>query len=832
MKKALIAMLCLALLVSAAFALEETITGNIVKLPLLKNLVAKNNAAPAEQPPSEDEMELREGTFSANIKRTERYYGKQAFVVSDKDWHNVLSLVPVSLWYEGGELKKYPVLIYHEEDNGFDADSAITFLRQYNSKKVVLVGDTPEELDNILIADGYTYLLEADVEPVAPEFAPLTGRPIANIPPPRRDELISPVRGIDLTPDWLTRISPDDYTRYWSRYNTVVVCEDNYQLGLLASVYASYLNAPLFFEGRVPSDVSLARKRIVTVGRTSYTGAESYNLAQIEQKLARDYPTDKIILVNYNDLAIRETRPLYMPYTTMLNRAEIEELYSKTSLSAPFLAAGKNEFIITTDNTDKNGVKVIMEWKIARYGLDPKYLTIMASPPAIQMDENVGAREDYTEVDNHIYGDMNVMGVVDGLQDLAVGRIFSLTPSDVSSYVARDLFIEYFGRDRAFASLWPAAMIPKKADGKATDKAFRNAGFRQESVYTDEGTTGIEAERDMNHKSYIAYLAHGTVLGWGGGIQTDTLRSYNIHMDPAIVFSVACDTCAYSLANAYASGLFCANILKHGAIAHIGAVDGESVELKSSSIIANELLNGKDIGQAMLRYKQIFEAYGHLKKETQKIAYPSGREELPYEPVYVLLGDPTIRLTESPYETDEVAITEEDATFTDKIIRIRIEQADDNFMITCDRDGGAECSRGEFTFYENPVSKAYVDGIRKVEDELDPEFVPVFGDMIYLETDGFTEIASLKLKITYADGRSESHSLTRHGDLFYKCSSTCLSSTEDLIAQVYDLKTGGNRHRIFLNFNKRGIGADKIIPGYSYELELKTETATGTRRFD
>lgn len=83
-------------------------------------------------------MVLKEGS-AFNRKDAGKYYGKQAFVVSDKDWHNVLSLVPVSLWYEGGELKKYPVLIYHEEDNGFDADSVVTFLKQYGSKKWFLL---------------------------------------------------------------------------------------------------------------------------------------------------------------------------------------------------------------------------------------------------------------------------------------------------------------------------------------------------------------------------------------------------------------------------------------------------------------------------------------------------------------------------------------------------------------------------------------------------------------------------------------------------------------------------------------------------------------------
>ncbi|MDD4878807.1 MAG: C25 family cysteine peptidase [Candidatus Nanoarchaeia archaeon] len=843
MKKLFVTVICIILLSMQIMAFD--FTGNIVKLPLLKSIIAKNSAdaQPSTAILSESEIVPREGSVSLNRKHPDRYSAKQAFIVSDKDWHNVLSLVPVSLWYEGGELKKYPVLIYHEEYNGFDADSVITFIKQYNAKKVVLVGDTPEELDNILIADGYTTMIE--VEAMAPSLSPITGRPIETIPgvtPIDTERYSAPIRGIDLTPNWLTRISPDDYTRYWSNYNTVVVCEDNYQLGLLASVYASYLNAPLFFEGRVPSDVSLARKRIITVGRTSYAGAESYNEEQLQRKLLEIYPTDKIILANYNDLSISETKPLLIPYRTILNYAEIQELYSKTSLSAPFLAVAKKEFILTTDNSEKNAVKAVMEGKIATYGLEPKYLTIMASPPAIQMDEKAAGRAYYSEIDNHFYGDLNVRGVVDGLQDLAVGRIFSLTPSDVSAYVARDIFIEYFRSDKNFASLWPIAFSSMKTDAKSADKVLSNAGFAKNSIYMDDAATPeLDTERDINHKSYIAYLDHGFTSGWGAGIQTNDLRRLNIKMDPAIVFSVACLTCAYSFdadstdEYAHPEGLFCANILKHGAIAHIGAVDETSADLNDNSIIVNELLQGKDIGHALLKYKHVFEAYRALVKESKALnPYESASiNRLAYEPYQVLLGDPTIKLVSKPSATEEVSITEEDAAFTNKKIRINIEQPDETFTVSCNNGEGAEdCSTGEFTFYDVPVSRAYVGGTRQVSDRLNPAFNPIFEDMLYFETSGFDRITEAKLKINYADSRSEIFTLTKNGNMFYKCTGVCTQGADDLVVQLYDIKPEGTKHRIFMHFKKKGIGISKISPEYSYEIDLTTETATGTRRFD
>jgi hypothetical protein len=312
-------------------------------------------------------------------------------------------------------------------------------------------------------------------------------------------------------------------------------------------------------------------------------------------------------------------------------------------------------------------------------------------------------------------------------------------------------------------------------------------------------------------------------------------------MDPAIVFSVACLTCAYSFdadnpsEYAHPEELFCANILKHGAIAHIGAVDTTAHELSDNSIIVNELLSGKDIGQALLKYKQISESYRSLTKDT-KALNPSDHNSgnrLAYDPYFVLLGDPTIKLVSAPAETEEISISEEDSTFTNKKIRLSIGQPDETFTVSCNHEEGAEdCLTGEFTFYETPVSKLYAGGTRQMSDRLNPAFNPVFEDMLYFETGGFDSITGAKLKINYADSRSETFTLNKRGNMLYKCSNVCTPGAEDLVVQLYDTKTEGNKHRIFMRFNKKGIAASKILPGYNYEIDLKTETATGTRRFD
>ena len=132
-----------------------------------------------------------------------------------------------------------------------------SFSNSINQKVLVIVGDTPEELDNLLIAEGYTF---AEGAARAPEFTPAPGtmqpaasggssgtsgggtesgdgrygvlepvKPLSNI----SAGLTSPAARVYIQPKWITRISPADYAKYWDYSDTVVVCEDNYQLVFL-----------------------------------------------------------------------------------------------------------------------------------------------------------------------------------------------------------------------------------------------------------------------------------------------------------------------------------------------------------------------------------------------------------------------------------------------------------------------------------------------------------------------------------------------------------------------------------------------------------------------
>lgn len=280
-----------------------------------------------------------------NVKNLSRYYKDEAFLISDKNWEDVLSLVPVTIWTENGKIVKYPTLIYHQENGSFDADSVIHFLQMYKPKKLTIVGSTPQELDNLLVTE--------------------------------------PELGAGLNESQIQRILPSDYLSYWNSYKDIVYVERNYKLSLLASVYASLINAPLVINKRqevciqkekciakggkclsdtveceigcycsLPLDISIFKdKNVVLVGNVSCpSNAMSCERFTSEEQLQRKYievtNTTKIILVNPNDLNDIYLEKEFLPGKSAM---PIYNLFGKHSLAAPILAAAKHELILLDD---------------------------------------------------------------------------------------------------------------------------------------------------------------------------------------------------------------------------------------------------------------------------------------------------------------------------------------------------------------------------------------------------------------------------------------------------------------------------------------------------
>ncbi|MFH1638493.1 MAG: C25 family cysteine peptidase [Candidatus Woesearchaeota archaeon] len=822
---ALIVAILLSLSVVVIAAEEEnSITGFFGRLPFFRNMFLPLKEATAE---IQKETTTKESSDTAPVPKPEveyestppaveypatavgkddsKYYAKQIFIVSDKDWRDVMGIVPVAMWHEGTTLNKYPVLIYHEEDASFDADAVIFFIQQYDPKELVIVGDTPEELDNLLIAEGYDFRPE-----LTSPTTMVTGSFISEIK--LKQPRLTETPEIDISPDWMIRISPEDYVDYWDDFDTVIVCEDNYQLGLLASVYASYMNVPLVFEGH-RSHVDLRGKNVITIGRTSVSGSESYTtIEQLERRIIEKMSylephPDKIILVNPNDLTIKEEGEYPLFHKSLLTRQDIHEIYSKASLASPFLAVAKNELIITTTSTDYSSVDSFLESKISSLSFSPKYLTIIASPPAIPMSKLMEMRtEEYEEVDQHFYGDIDS----DGHQDIAVGRIFSMTASDVSSYVARDIFIEYLRPTNDFASCYQLTFLDQWHDAKSTQRAMSEAGFTDQSLYGVEGSISPDPLECMTGKVLSAYFGHSNSAGW-----TPILRSNLVNFKSSMFLNWGCSSCSYEISAEewHPLDLFCANMIKHGSLAYMGAVDTvEPYGLKMNTIIASELIRGKDVGHAFLSFKKVSEAF----KSMYTMAYRPAGVTTNYDRYFVLIGDPTIKIlpTSSFFEETEFSIEEMKNPAQTKKVIIEIDQPSESshYENTCEGGTALQCSPGNSDYYINPSSATtHVGGMRLIRSEDSDE--QKLGDVLYWEI-GPYNINAVRFKVTYSDGMGDSFALDKEGELYYK-------EFDDMRVNLLPVRVG-DKTLVIMEHSRDNFNIGKILPSYSYEIEFDT----------
>ena len=456
-----------------------------------------------------------------------------------------------------------------ESYESFDADSIIYFMQQYNVEKVTIIGDSPLELDNLLIAQ--------------------------------------PELGVGLNSNQIKRISVNDYLSYWENFSDVVYVKNNYELSLMASTYASLINAPLIIQGTdLDQNVNLENKNIICVWNNlsvakinkSLMSAEvisshpplqfprdcdeKYTLEELQQKYVNETKTDKIILVNPNDLNIK----VLEEFQPEKSANPVYELFTKTSLSSPILASAKHEVIISTTATDYRDIDGFIEDEINELFdsmQDAEYLTIVGSPNSIQMtcfNYNSYSLDswDYSLVDE------------DNLLDLVVGRIFSITESDVSSNIARSLFYNKILKN-------PDKILVARGSptyGIAAD-VYIMGSVLSEIGYNTTITPGGTQIDDWEDKFFISYNDHGSA-SWAG-ISSNEIP----FLDSSIVITEACSTCVVYYGNS-----FCANIIRKGAIGYVGAVDKASFNSVNSEGFLSEIFGKKSsAGKSFMNSKKI-----------------------------------------------------------------------------------------------------------------------------------------------------------------------------------------------------------------------------------
>jgi len=553
----------------------------------------------------------------ANTKLASAFSDKEVFLIADSDWQSVLQLVPLTTWSENGQVVKYPTLIYHKEGEAFDADSIIYFMQQYNTKKVTIVGSTPLEFDNLLVA--------------------------------------SPAMGAGISRDNIKRISVSDFLSYWDKFDTVVYVQNDYELAMLASTYASLIDAPLVIQGgALDSTNVLNSRKVICVGNVGKAKcAESYTLEALQKKYVEKTGTDKIMLVNPNDLNLGvENKEKFTK-----SSGTVASIYGKTSLAAPLLAAAKQEVIAFTNSKEYQEADKDLKSTIASLAITPAYLTIMATPDTIQQAAKgltffkLGqVAAGFTEVDNHVYGALDS----DYFQDISVGRIYGITLSDVSAYIARDTFYDNMPHSTDFAVLWAPNFVNEIAEGKTIDKVLSSTGLAAKSVYSQNngGPAQFDSKNDFENKALLIYLDHGWYEGGGNGYTSTSLIENDVKLVSSIVISDACSTNSYDKTPLEIKpDFFGAQLIRRGALAHFGNVEDAGTGQDTGEVIAKNMAAGFSTGMSLrLTRNMVSTDLNNL-----------------YEPYLVLLGDPTLNLNLKSPQNEEIAVNIKP---DDKVIQI------------------------------------------------------------------------------------------------------------------------------------------------------------------
>jgi hypothetical protein len=565
------------------------------------------------------------------------------FLIGDGNWRDVLCLVPVSTWRISAgteeEIKKVPVLIYHQEDNGeeaFDIDAVVNYLKNSDYQKLHVVGELNGEILDILVA-------------------------------PKPD-------GVGLKPGDIEVIDPR-YLHYffYGGPDKAVVCQDRYGLGLMAAVYASYLNAPLYFEGHFDPDL-LEGRQVITVGRVdSVEGDEHYpTVRALQQHYAKITGTDKAILVNSRDRQF-EAKLFPVPEGQQLefetgNGDIIHRLFYRLSLAAPFLAAAKQEVIIDVrripyleyvlpyEEREYNPPYVVTDYMdVNRFlagffkdiGWQPRFLTVMSDFAHVeyqvprQKHNTIGFERSVSlPADGWFYADPDL----DGCPDIYVGRMMGYTLSDLSAWLARTLFYQ---PPQSHRSLFLGKSADVHGETKAAsmyDAALAFGGT--DAAYILGGDEIHDRGAEWKDKDYITFRDHGYEAG--AGLTYDEIRDKIGYFECSPILHIDACLTAYQFWMDKEDDLFnkvkksySLHLVRHGALAYIGAQMPHGGHLPWPIFYR---LFARD------KYKTLGECFYHsqlidtmVSMENKGIYYKRGHGDLKTSfQQYVLWGDPTL----------------------------------------------------------------------------------------------------------------------------------------------------------------------------------------------
>lgn len=554
-----------------------------------------------------------------DIKNKDKFSTKELFIISDKDWKKILKLVSLASWEENYEFKNYPVLIYYEEGERFDADSIIQFIQVYSPTHLTVIEKIPEKLKKLLLINN-----DKSPEDIRENAENYLGAGLLNLQ-------ISN-----------SSLSLKDYMDYWNKIPEIVISEEDYSTGILASVFASYRGAPLFFENEIDESLLelLNDKNVYVIGKINENNlnltmqkamnVRVYSFVELQKKYIEETKTSKVIIVNPKDLNFS----IPVDFKTKKS-SRIKNAFGKDSLSAAFLAAAREELIIPIEIEQspendgcENNSAIVNNFNIANkliktkinelFTKNPEYLTIFASPNSIP--DSLYKRCHYSGYQDRNTKDFEYAKIEN--ESLKVGRIYGLTISDTSAYVARDIFYDILSE----------SIYNGKSTGLTIGHSFKIYSDNMqkhylastESDYSTECYTGEKRDgcikkirvslKNYSKKQFIIHGDHGFPDEW-----ENTLKSKdNLFLGLSYIFSHSCET------NNFWEGkenLMSINLIRKGAISYQGSV-GISYADNTESI-ALQKITSSDIDLGTLN-KYLSENYRNYNKN------------------YLFIGDPLI----------------------------------------------------------------------------------------------------------------------------------------------------------------------------------------------
>ena len=501
----------------------------------------------------------------SNVKNLEYYAEKQVFLVSDSDWREVIPWVPVSVWdnksnsvcnqgYGLENVCAYPFLVYHQENNAIDIDSIIYFLDSYHPTNIITIGNTNPELFDFL----KTRYGENNISP--------------------------------------KHMGPD-YLDYWTTSNKIVYSKGDYTTSLMASTYASLNNAPLIIEGNeLDYEKTFSTKEVTCIGIDKSFCNTVMPIDDVRENYFLKTKSNKLLLTDPRDINKSVDESFIQEYLS--NTGSINNLYTKDSIMAAYLASAKKEILLFDETNSLENINQLVKENANKY--NSEYLTIVSNPDNIPNSKSIpnGNEIFYADADNFNYGNINN----DPLIELSVGRLFALGPSDLSAQISRTLFYNQLENSSEYALFQFPGNYFRLNRENLTKEYLETQGFTGTSEIINPNN---QKSFDINHlvdKQFIIYSGHGGTEGWGLGIDTYKIRENNTHFDSSLVISQACLTSSYGHVKEHQGQkniLFPINVIRRGAIATIGATDFSNDGQFDEALYLHNIFSNKTLGEGM-----------------------------------------------------------------------------------------------------------------------------------------------------------------------------------------------------------------------------------------